>query len=123
MAKKIEQAISDVVISDRRAESRDRRHGQDRRQRQIPVAVDRRKGDRRHGERRRQIDPTTCERDYDDSEIEFMKAIDDYKRDFGRPFPTWSEVLEVAKALGYRKVAEPCAIVPNRAKANLMEMD
>lgn len=83
----------------------------DRRKRDVPVAVD-----RRRGERRRQIDPTTCERDYDADEIEFMKAMDDYKRDFSRPFPTWSEVLEVLKALGYRKVAERSKIPASRAK-------
>ena len=93
---------SDLCVTDRR--------GNDRRKRQIPVALDRRSGkDRRdeRGERRRQIDPTTCERDYTDDEIEFMKAMDQYKRDNRRPFPTWSEVLEVLRALGYRKVAEP----------------
>ncbi|MDA1231863.1 MAG: hypothetical protein O2856_13910 [Planctomycetota bacterium] len=63
--------------------------------------------DRRRQDRRRQIDPTTCERDYSDNEVEFMKAMDDYKRKSGRPFPTWSEVLEVMMSLGYRKVADP----------------
>ncbi|MEZ6042586.1 MAG: hypothetical protein R3C20_18985 [Planctomycetaceae bacterium] len=63
--------------------------------------------DRRRADRRRQIDPTTCERDYSGGEIEFMRAMDDYKRKSGRPFPTWSEVLEVLMSLGYRKVAEP----------------
>lgn len=63
--------------------------------------------DRRRQDRRRQIDPTTCERDYSDNEIEFMRAMDDYKRKSGRPFPTWSEVLEVIMSLGYRKVADP----------------
>src|SRR5206468_2452821 len=80
----------------------------ERRKRNIPVAIDRRKlpgGERRKAERRRQVDPTTCERDYNDAEIEFMKAMDQYKRDNRRPFPTWSEVLEVLRALGYRKVA------------------
>ena len=67
--------------------------------------------------RRRQIDPTTCERDYNNEEIEFMKAIEQYKKEFSRPFPTWSEVLEVLKSIGYRKVAERSIIVPNRAKA------
>ena len=62
--------------------------------------------DRRRQDRRRQIDPTTCERDYSDGEIEFMRAMDDYKRKSGRPFPTWSEVLEVFTSLGYRKVAD-----------------
>src|SRR5881275_1307768 len=65
-----------------------------------------RKERRQQGERRRQVDPTTCERDYNDEEIVFMKAMDQYKRDNRRPFPTWSEVLEVLYALGYRKVAE-----------------
>src|SRR5215471_17563316 len=84
------------------------RRGTERRKRQASVALERRSGkDRRDGkgERRRQIDPTTCERDYSNDEIEFMKAMDQYKRDNRRPFPTWSEVLEVLQALGYRKVA------------------
>lgn len=63
--------------------------------------------ERRRADRRRQIDPTTCERDYTGGEVEFMRAMDDYKRKSGRPFPTWSEVLEVLMSLGYRKVAEP----------------
>jgi hypothetical protein len=97
----------DVLVTDRRRT--DRRAGADRRQKSIPVAVERRSGvDRRQqGERRRQIDPTTCERDYSDDEVNFMKAMDEYKRLNRRPFPTWSEVLEVLHALGYRKVADP----------------
>ena len=79
------------------------------------ITMDRRREDRRseQGEasqaatprpkkqRRRHIDPTTCERDYSEQEIEFMRAMDDYKRDAGRMFPTCSEVLEVIRALGY----------------------
>ena len=84
------------------------------------VSIDRRRNDRRDGEngqasnntqptrrkkqRRRHIDPTTCERDYNNDEIEFMRAMDDYKRDSGRMFPTCSEVLEVIRALGYVKL-------------------
>ena len=71
-------------------------------------------GDRRKGHRRRQIDPTTCERDYNGSEIEFMRAMDEYKRRSGRPFPTWSEVLEVVHSLGYRQVAEATEIFPQK---------
>ncbi|MCH9655276.1 MAG: hypothetical protein K0U86_24295 [Planctomycetes bacterium] len=66
--------------------------------------------DQRKVERRRQIDPTTCERDYSEPEVDFMKAMDDYKRRSGRQFPTWSEVLEVLHSMGYRKVAEPTDI-------------
>ncbi|MGL4462907.1 MAG: hypothetical protein ACRC1K_12225 [Planctomycetia bacterium] len=94
----------------------DRRAGADRRKRNVPVAVDRRKGERRSGERRRQIDPTTCERDYDPEEIEFMRAMDEYKREYCRPFPTWSEVLEVLKSLGYRRVAEPSKIIAKKGR-------
>ena len=101
---------SDFVVTDRRGD--DRRRHDDRRKRSIPVAVERRSGkDRRQlGERRRQVDPTTCERDYSDEEIAFMKAMDLYKRANRRPFPTWSEVLEVLRALGYRRVEAPTAL-------------
>jgi len=51
--------------------------------------------------RRRQIDPTTCERDYQPDELEFMQAVEQYKRRNGRPFPTCSELLEVVRSLGY----------------------
>jgi hypothetical protein len=35
--------------------------------------------------------------------LEFITAIDDYKRLNRRPFPNWSEVLEVLKGLGYQR--------------------
>jgi hypothetical protein len=53
--------------------------------------------------RRRLVDPTTCERDYSAAEMEFMQAIQTYKQKSGRMFPTWSEVLEVLRGLGYEK--------------------
>lgn len=64
------------------------------------------KAPRRKKQRRRHIDPTTCERDYNDEEILFMRAMDDYKRTSGRMFPTCSEVLEVIRSLGYVKLTE-----------------
>jgi len=92
-----------AVTVDRRT-STDRRKT-DRRQKQVPVAVERRQGERREKvNRRRQIDPTTCERDYSNDEIEFMQALDLYKRTSGRMFPTCSEILEVIKGIGYVKV-------------------
>lgn len=56
-------------------------------------------------QRRRQIDPTTCERDYSIEEVEFMNAMDEYKRKNGRMFPTCSEVLEVIRGLGYVRLS------------------
>ena len=56
--------------------------------------------------RRRFVDPTTCDRDYSGDELEFMHAIQAYKKSSGRMFPTWSEVLEVLRALGYMKTSD-----------------
>ena len=44
------------------------------------------------------MDPTTSEREYSEAEMEFMMAMNEYKRSSGRMFPTWSEVLEVLRA-------------------------
>src|SRR5262249_52052 len=104
---------AEVGSTDQRDTERRRGAGPDRRKRNIPVAVERRSGkDRRQqvGERRRQGDPTTCEKDYSDEESIFMKARDQYKRANRRPFPTWSEVLEVLRSLGYRKVEVATAL-------------
>jgi hypothetical protein len=102
-----------TVTVDRRASRMDRRAVSDRRVRQIPVAVERRVCQRRAKvSRRRQIDPTTCERDYTAEEIEFMSAMDEYKRRSGRMFPTCSEVLEVVRSLGYEKRTQAGSCVP-----------
>ena len=101
------------------------------------VTIDRRRGGRRGPEaavvapvpqlerrkkvnRRRQIDPTTCERDYTDDEIQFMNALEQYKRTSGRMFPTCSEVLEVVRSLGYvqlspNELASRTAVAPTHA--------
>lgn len=59
----------------------------------------------RASSRRRHIDPTTCEREYQPEELEFMQAVEQYKRRNCRPFPTCSELLEVVRSLGYVRVA------------------
>jgi hypothetical protein len=100
------------VTLDRRGNDRRR---SDRRQQAIPVAVEQRKAPRRKVQRRRQIDPTTCERDYSVEELEFMSAMDAYKRSSGRMFPTCSEVLEVLRGLGYEKRAPAAESAPTPA--------
>lgn len=67
--------------------------------------------------RRRQIDPTTCERDYSDQEVEFMNALDEYKRTSGRMFPTCSEVLEVVRSIGYVRLSPAELAAHNAAHA------
>ena len=77
--------------------------------------VDRRLGlDRRRGPGRRLTDERKAaeQGQMSDEQLEFLMAIDEYKRQNTRPFPTWTEVLEVIKALGYRKVAEPESLKP-----------
>jgi hypothetical protein len=95
-----------IATIDRRTNAPRRQEDSDRRKSDKPVAEERRKGERRTGQRRRQIDPTTCERDYSNDELEFMRALDDYKRISRRMFPTCSEVLEVIRSLGYVKLDE-----------------
>lgn len=103
---------AEEVVLERRAKSPERRT-EERRKNSAPVAVERRTGPRRvKVARRRQIDPTTCERDYSGDEIEFMHALDEYKRANGRMFPTCSEILEVIRSLGYIKGSPPAAAAP-----------
>jgi len=86
--------------------SPERRSGRDRREN----VVDRRLGlDRQRGPGRRLSDQRKSaeEGQMSDEQFEFLMAIDEYKKQNARPFPTWTEVLELIKALGYRKVAEP----------------
>lgn len=60
---------------------------------------------RKASHRRRRIDPATCEIEYTADDLEFQRAMEQYKRASRRPFPTLKEVLEVVRSLGYRKVA------------------
>ncbi len=93
-----------AVVDERREEQPDRRASSDRRS-----GFDRRRGP---GIRRTDYRRAAEEGEMTDEQFEFIMAIDQYKRENARPFPAWTEVLEVIKALGYRKVAEPCSLQP-----------
>src|SRR5512142_2174791 len=91
----------------------ERRNGRDRRARPNPArengVAPRDPVERRaKKERRRRIDPTTFEKQYTEDELEFMNAMQHFKEQSGKPFPTHGEVLKVAFALGYRKL-DPAA--------------
>jgi hypothetical protein len=112
---KTKKAKSTATINTR--SGRERRVSE-RRKAATAIAENRRVGQRREKvNRRRQIDPTTCERDYNDAEIEFMHALDQYKRTSGRMFPTCSEMLEVLIALGYEKTSSGTSAAASRASA------
>lgn len=102
----VEKTASQVVEvqMERRTMNSRRQADGERRKVNVLVAEERRVGERRATHRRRQIDPTTCERDYTEDEVEFMRALDSYKRASGRMFPTCSEILEVVRGLGYAKM-------------------
>jgi len=111
---KASKTTKDVNV-DRR--TKERRETAERRKKGQPVKEERRKVERREKvNRRRQIDPTTCERDYTSDEIDFMQALDEYKRQNGRMFPTCSEILEVIRDLGYVKM--PAGQLPSDAETN-----
>lgn len=87
---------------DRRA-APDRRRA-DRRQRQVPVPVERRSGiDRRSGLERRDTGKRGGEYDLDEDTMEFIRAVGAFKERTGRAFPTWSEILQILRDLGYEK--------------------
>lgn len=63
--------------------------------------------ERRRGPGRRRSDfmKSAEEGEMTPEQFLFIKAIDAYKRVNQRPFPTWTEVLEIIRKLGYRKTA------------------
>ncbi len=66
--------------------------------------LDRRRGP---GVRRSEERKAAEEGQMTDEQFEFLMTVEQYKKENRRPFPTWTEILEVMKAMGYRKVAEP----------------
>ena len=90
---------ADILFHDRRMgpERRGPRHGEGGSKEGRPP-VER----RARKERRRRIDPTTFEKQYTKDEVEFMNAMQRFKVQTGKDFPTYGEVLRVACSLGYR---------------------
>ncbi len=110
--------------SDRRSKS-DRRSGMDRRCLETEFdGPDRRETElerraameRRRGPGRRRCDDRRSaeEGEMTDDQFELIKAIDEYKRVNNKPFPSYTEILEIIIALGYRKVAEPGNIMKKK---------
>jgi len=68
--------------------------------RYLPTGLERRRGP---GKRRTDFAKSAEEGEMTGEQFLFIKAIDAYKRANNRPYPTWTEVLEVMRKLGYRK--------------------
>jgi hypothetical protein len=107
-----------VQGEDRRKSRVDRRAGLDRRQmsiedsdydgperrvaeRRIDTGLERRRGPgRRRADDRREAEEGEMNLD----QFEFIMAIETYKKVNKRLYPTWTEILEIVRQLGYRKV-------------------
>ncbi len=80
--------------------------------------MDRRRGPgRRRGEVRRAAE----EGEITGELLDFIQAIDEYKRINERPFPSWSEVFEIIQYLGYRKVASTASHINTASGSEVLE--
>jgi hypothetical protein len=101
----------------------DRRTDDRRQEEQDPSEAERRSGlERRRGPGRRRGDDRRAaeEGEITDEVLEFVMAIDEYKRLNSKPFPSWTEVFEIIQYLGYRKVAEKSEHIDRRTEAELV---
>ncbi len=78
----------------------DRRTGVDRRRIGRSTNLERRRGP---GRRRTDFMRTAEEGEMNQEQFLFLTAIDAFKQVNGKTFPTWTDVLEVIRKLGYRK--------------------
>ena len=120
LASEAPERRSEGTDPDRRQSVVDRRSGLERRQQtreesgytgpeRRVAASDRREAtglERRRGPGRRRSDDRKGaeEGEMTDEQFEFCMAIETYKKVNKKMYPTWTEVLEVVRQLGYRKV-------------------
>ena len=102
MAGKQEQHGHESGMPKESGEIVDRRSGIDRRLLRKPSTKDL---DRRRGPGRRRTDYLRAaeEGEMNQEQFMFLVAITAFKEANGRTFPTWTDVLEVVRKLGYRK--------------------
>ncbi len=78
----------------------DRRTGLDRRDHSGDTNLERRRGP---GRRRTDFMRTAEEGEMTAEQFMFVMAVDAFKRVNDKTFPTWTDVLEIVRKLGYRK--------------------
>ena len=109
------QPPADTALPHVQAEARLHKSPVDRRQsvvdmRNDPTGLERRRGP---GRRRTDFAKSAEEGQMSPEQFLFIMAIDAYKRVNNKPFPTWTEVLEVIRKLGYRKTCDSQLQLPN----------
>ena len=113
--------MSDSSSTEQRASERresvvDRRSGVDRRHLEgegLQTNLERRRGP---GRRRTDFMKSAEEGEMTQEQFLFLMAIDTFKRVNGKTFPTWTDVLEVIRKLGYRKTMNSELVLGNRAE-------
>ncbi len=78
--------------------------GSEARRTGVQSDLDRRRGP---GRRRTSTRRSAEEGEMTEEQFDFIRAVEEYKKINGKPFPTWTEILDIIHAIGYRKVAEP----------------
>jgi hypothetical protein len=139
VAEEIERREPKGKGPDRRKSRVDRRSGIERRQQTAAEAgyngPERRKGvdrrvaaasgtlERRRGPGRRLSDErkTAEEGEMNELQFEFVMAVEMYKKLNKRLYPTWTEILEVLRQLGYRKVLPREVDLPNVPEPGLFK--
>ncbi len=91
---------------DRRASVVDRRTGIDRRQLEDETSATNLERRRGPGRRRTDFLRSAEEGEMTQEQFMFVMAIDAFKRVNGKTFPTWTDVLEIIRKLGYRKTMD-----------------
>jgi len=93
----------------------DRRLGIDRRALNIgdDTNLERRRGP---GRRRTDFTKAAEEGEMTNEQFLFLMAIDAFKRVNGKTFPTWTDVLEIVRKLGYRKTMPSTLNLGGRAE-------
>ena len=99
----------------------DRRSGLDRRELQKSDSdLDRRRGP---GRRRSDFLRAAEEGEMNQEQFLFLLAINAFKEANGRTFPTWTDVLEVVRKLGYRKTMKSELNIGHRGSDWIEEPD
>ncbi len=103
---------------DRRGSVVDRRSGLDRRN--CPPGLKLPDMERRRGPgiRRPEDRRAAEEGEMTTEQFEFVMAIEEYKRANNKTFPTWTEVLEVIKILGYRRNSADASPAPAQQESS-----
>jgi len=112
MATKRDDTATDKDLrsgEDRRA-SDERRSGSERRTENLGHTPERRSGRERRqrgaDNERRKVERRINEYRLRPEVLEFINAVNEFKSVHQKPFPTWSEIFDILKGLGYRRAKE-----------------